>query len=481
MRLKNLRIVLLLVLLASLLSVLPVLAQQELPSVFITEPAAMATVSGIVPVTGTVNPSNLQFYYLEVAPFLSDPATAEWMPVTLPNTAPVDNGLIAQWNTEMVADGAYALRLHAFLTDGTEAAFLQRPVRVANAGAPVVTAAPAEPEGPVIVPRPDIVNELPLPVGGHMDQMDPGAAQLISDGGLTWMKWQVRYVMGDDSLIDVIRDRINFSHENGFNAMISIPGMKEELSATGMAEYAPQYADFVARVAELQPDAIQVWNEQNIDREWPVGMISGAQYVALLQPAYEAIKAVDPEIKVITGAPAPTGFFGGCGQGGCDDDVYYAQMAQAGAANYTDCIGVHYNEGILPPTAQGGDPRGEYPTRYLPQMIQRAAFPFRGTGTPLCFSELGYLTGDGFGPLPGPFAWAANNSVQDQAEWLRDAVVVAANSQDAEVDLLIIFNTDFDRFVDDDPQGGFAIIRPDGSCPACQTIATLRVPATPEP
>jgi hypothetical protein len=476
MRLRTVQVMLLLVLLASALSVLPALAQGESPNVFITEPAPMATVSGIVPVTGTVNPPGLGFYFLEIAPFLSDPATAEWMPVTLPSTAPVENGLLGQWNTATTADGAYALRLHAFLSDGTEAVYLQRPVRVANAGAPAATAAPAVPDEPEVVPRPRTVNELPLPVGGHMDQMDPGAAEMIEEAGLTWMKWQVRFVIGDDSLINVIRDRINFSHERGFYAMISIPGMKEELSSLGMAEYAPLYADFMTRVAALQPDAIQVWNEQNIDREWPVGMISGAQYVALLRPAYEAIKAADPEIKVITGAPAPTGFFGGCGQGGCDDDVFYQQMANAGAANYTDCIGVHYNEGILPPTAIGGDPRGEYPTRYLPLMIQRAAFPFRANAEPLCFSELGYLTSDGFGALPAPFAWAANTSIEEHAEWLRDAIVVAANSQDAQVDLLIIFNVDFDRFVDDDPQGGFAMIRPDGTCPSCQTIATLRVP-----
>jgi hypothetical protein len=39
---------------------------------------------------------------------------------------------------------------------------------------------------------------------------------------------------------------------------------------------------------------------------------------------------------------------------------------------------------------------------------------------------------------------------------------------------MIIFNVDFDRYDAEDPQAGFAIIRPDGSCPACDQIATLR-------
>jgi hypothetical protein len=457
-----------------------VLAQQG--EVTITSPQATTTVSGMVDVTGTVNPPNLQQYFLEVAPFSMDPNAATWTPVTLPGRTPVTAGLIAQWDTRLVADGVYSLRLTAALADGSVRQVIVGPMRVANgaaAGQPQATTAPP-PAEPTLIPRPPITNELPLNVGGQMDHMSPEAAALIGGAGLTWMKFQIRYTIGDASLLNVARDRINFAHENGFDILLSIPGDKFELAAVGIPEYSRVYSEFVAQVAEMGPGAIQVWNEQNIDREWPAQLISGANYAALLQPAYTAIKAANPDVMVVTGAPAPTGFFGGCGAGGCDDNVYYDQMAAAGVANFTDCVGVHYNEGILPPTALGGDPRGEYPTRYLQLMIQRAEFAFsvRGTPKPLCFTELGYLTGDGFAQaLPAPFAWAAGNSIEDQANWLRDAITVAANQQDAEVALLIIFNVDYERFVEDDPQGGFAIIRPDGRCPACDTIATLRRPA----
>jgi hypothetical protein len=467
---------------AVLLVVGVISAQTTSDTVIITVPEAMSTVSGTVDVQGTVTTPGLTTYFLEIAPFVSDPATTTWVPVTLPATAPVTNGSLGLWNTVNTPDGAYALRLNVFATGG-QVVYIQRPVRVANGGGVATTAPSGElpaaptavPDENAPVPRPNTVNLLPLPVGAHMDVMNPDHAVMLGDSGLTWMKFQVRYVVGDDSLFTVIQDRIDFAHRNGFYAFISIPGVKEELAAGG-EQYLAQYADFVGRVALLGPDAIQIWNEQNIDREWPVGMISGAEYVALLRPAYISIKAADPQVKVITGAPAPTGFFGGCGQGGCDDDVYYAQMAQAGAAQFADCIGIHYNEGILPPSALGGDPRGEYPTRYLVPMIQRAAFPFRGTDIGFCFSELGYLTADGFGALPAPFAWAQNTSIDDHAEWLRDAIQIAADQQNARVDMLIIFNGNFDRFVDDDPQGGFAIIRPDGTCPACETIATLKQP-----
>lgn len=463
------------------LVVFPAAAQGN--EVTITAPLATTTVSGTVEVTGTVNLPNIMSYFLEVSPFSLDPATGTWTPVTLPSNTPVTNGVIAQWNTTIVADGVYSLRLTVALTDGTSQQILVAPVRVANAGAPAQpnaeTAAPAEPDAPVLEPRPDIVNRLPINVGGQMDTMDEDVATTIGAAGLTWMKFQIRYINGDASLLDVARDRINFAHRNGFEILLSIPGDLFELRAIGIETYAPLYADFLAQIAVMNPGAIQVWNEQNIDREWPAELISGANYMRILQPAYEQIKAANPDVMVVTGAPAPTGFFGGCGAGGCDDNVYYEQMAAAGAADYFDCLGVHYNEGILPPTARGGDPRGEYPTRYLPLMIQRAEFPFqvRGTPKPICFTELGYLTGDGYPQLPAPFAWAAGNSIQEHADWLRGAVEYAAAQTDAEVELLIIFNVNYDRFVDDDPQGGFAIIRPDGSCPACDAIATLQQPA----
>jgi hypothetical protein len=194
----------------------------------------------------------------------------------------------------------------------------------------------------------------------------------------------------------------------------------------------------------------------------------------MLRQAYQAIKSVDSGIKVITGAPAPTGAEGAFGLDRVwNDDRYYLGMANAGAANYADCIGVHYNEGIIAPVQQGGDPRPTYPTYYFPLMIQRAAWPFRGTSIPLCFSELGYLSPEGYGTLPDSFAWAANTSVSEQAQWLHDAIQIAAQMSSVRIDLIIIWNLDFSNF-EEDPQAGYAIIRPDGSCPACDSIATLR-------
>lgn len=458
-----------------LLMVAPAAAQDGTAEV--TSPSALSEVFGTVDIVGTVTLANVQSYFFEISDFLEDPATATWLPVTLPSNAAVTDGVLAQWNTTVVPDGVYALRLRVFLTTGEVTEVIVRPVVIANANAPAPTPSEPTPEPtPTVVPRPNVVNELPIPVGGQMDTFDDDAVALMQQAGMTWMKWQIPFVIGDSNLMNVARDRINYAHENGMFALLSIKGNKDDLRELG-EEYYGLLAEFMGQIATLQPDAIQVWNEQNLDREWPNGQINPVSYVEMLRQSYEAIKAVDPQIRVITGAPAPTGAEGFFGLNAVwNDDRYYLGMANAGAAQYADCIGIHYNEGILPPNAQGGDPRGEYPTYYFQQMVQRAFFPFRANGldVPFCFSEMGYLSPDGYGALPSGFAWGANTSVAEQAQWLRDAISLAAQSTSPRVELIIVFNVNYTRFIDGDPQGGYAIIRPDGSCPACESIGTLR-------
>jgi len=42
------------------------------------------------------------------------------------------------------------------------------------------------------------------------------------------------------------------------------------------------------------------------------------------------------------------------------------------------------------------------------------------------------------------------------------------------VRMLIIWNVDFTRYTPTDPQAGYAIIRANGDCPACRTLAGAR-------
>jgi hypothetical protein len=285
--------------------------------------------------------------------------------------------------------------------------------------------------------------------------------------GMTWLKMQITYHHGG-STADA-QNVINHARRNNFKVLLSIKGVKSEL-ASGPAQYYQDYAAFLGQVAALNPDAIEVWNEPNIDAEWPAGLISGAAYAQMLSRAYPAIKAVNPNVMVISGAPAPTGYFGGgCAASGCDDLPFIRQMKTAHADSYFDCTGIHYNEGVLPPSATSGDPRGSssHYTRYYPLMVStyRGVFPAK----PLCFTELGYISPDGLGGLPAGLEWGLGNTAQEQAAWLAQAATLSRDG--GVVRLMIVWNVDA-PFTRSNTMAGWAIIRAGGQCLPCDTLST---------
>jgi hypothetical protein len=336
------------------------------------------------------------------------------------------------------------------------------------AGTPVPTVPPT------VVPTinaPEIDGTLPadFEIGAHFTgEYDKGDAVWtpLRIAGMSWVKIQLRFERGmkaDDYgwQLDLIRNQ-------GFKVLWGVVGAREDVLADG---YFEEYATFVGRLAEIGSHGIEVWNEVNLDREWPNGSVDPALYTELLKAAYTEIKAKNPDTLVISAGLAPTGFFGGCTAAGCDDHLYYQGLASAGAADYMDCIGAHYNEGIVSPTATSGDPRDtDYPTRYLQSNTERAWAPFGGE-KPVCYTELGYLTPEGYAPLPGGFSWAQNVTLAQHASWLGTAALI--NAQSGKVRLMIIWNLDFTRY-DDDPVAGYAIIRQNGECPACDTLGSLR-------
>src|SRR5690606_26003500 len=162
--------------------------------------------------------------------------------------------------------------------------------------------------------------------------------QLMHQAGMTWVKFQHKWSPGDSP--DAVAGRIGHAHGNGLKVLLSIPGANTYPSSIDFNGY----VEFLRGVAALGPDAIEIWNEMNIDFEWPAGQIDPSSYVNnMLAPAYQAIKSVNPNVMVISGAPAPTGFDNGTNAWA--DNRYMAGVAAAGGANYMDCIGVHFNAG----------------------------------------------------------------------------------------------------------------------------------------
>jgi hypothetical protein len=289
-----------------------------------------------------------------------------------------------------------------------------------------------------------------------------GHADFMRQAGMTWVKFQAKWPYVDSA---VASSFVSAGHAAGFKVLLSIPGPSYPTSIDFNG-----YVEHLRAVAASQPDAIEIWNEMNLDREWPAGQIDPASYVNnMLAPGFNAIKSVSPGTMVITGALAPTGYFGGCTAAGCDDDAYLRGMSAAGAANYANCIGVHHNSGTTSPSARSGhvSGSGHYSWYFLPTLeVASGAF---GGALPVCLTEYGYLTPEGYGTLPTNFNWAADNTVAEQAAWLDEGVGLARSL--GWVRLVIIWNVGFTTW-DTDPQAGYSIVRPDGTCPACVALGS---------
>lgn len=277
--------------------------------------------------------------------------------------------------------------------------------------------------------------------------------------------------MASEDTLANLKEIIDSAHNEGFKILVTVTGDKPYPTTDSINFMA--YIEFMREVAKLGPDGIEVWNEMNIDFEWPAGQISPSSYVNnMLAPAYTTIKAVNSDILVISGALAPTGFDNNTNA--WSDARYLSGMRNAGAANYLDCVGVHYNAGATSPSATTGHPADpgdrHYSWYYQPTLtLYRNAF---SNTRNLCLTEFGYLTADGFAGLPPGFSWAANTSLDEQALWLAEAAQIAKNS--GYVRLAIVFNLDFTKYDPaGDPQAGYAIIRQNGTCPACARLGDV--------
>jgi hypothetical protein len=335
-----------------------------------------------------------------------------------------------------------------------------------------VVAAPEQPVAPVAGGAAPIaggsIQVGTFEYGGHVtNTASEGAAAAMRSAGMNWMKYQIRYSQGNGP--DIAAGAIAEAKARGFKILLGIVGIPGELGAGGDG-YIQQFAQFLGGVASLGPDAIEVWNEPNIDREWPQGQISGATFARMMQAAHQQIKASNGGVLVISGAPAPTGAEGAFPGRVVNDDRFLRDFVAAGGLNYTDCVGAHYNEGIVGPDDMSGDPRDNYYTRYFFGMLN-VYWDITGGQRPICFTELGYLTPEGFPPLDPFFGWAGDNTLAEQASWLARAA--ALSSQSGKVRLMIVWNVDFSNY-GSDPMAGYAMIRPGGGCPACQAMAASR-------
>ncbi len=296
--------------------------------------------------------------------------------------------------------------------------------------------------------------------GVHLGELGPALIE-ANKAHLTWIKMEVTFRIG--STPGAQQHNIEDLQASGFKVLISVTGDPDEFAAINRADYIEQYAAYVGGLALSGVDGIEIWEAMNMQ-------MLPAEYVQLLAYSYVAIKSANASTMVISGALLPTPSADTPDQ---SDSVYYDELAAAGAAQYADCIGEEYLLGTVPPTGTSGDPRGDNPVYYLPSATDRALHGF-GPGRQVCYTRFGYLSPEGYPALPEGYTWAQATTAAQQAQWLAEAIQLSREG--SQIRLLIIWTLDTTAYSPDSPEAGYAIIRPDGACPACDTLAELLKP-----
>ncbi len=127
------------------------------PNANISWPPPVYVLRGEFELRGTANLPNMASYFLEYRPLnddLSVNETAVWLPATLPSPAKVVDDVLAVWDTTVVSDGIYELRMTLNVTNGNPVYVIVRPVRVENTPSPFAT--PPEVVVSTLAPQPSM-------------------------------------------------------------------------------------------------------------------------------------------------------------------------------------------------------------------------------------------------------------------------------------------------------------------------------------
>jgi polysaccharide biosynthesis protein PslG len=179
----------------------------------------------------------------------------------------------------------------------------------------------------------------------------------VAGAGFTWQKtlfqWKfIEPVKGQPQWAESERV-VKASNAQGIKVLARLDFQPNWARADGAFNGPPDdyqdYANFVfALVNHFKPgagngviDAIELWNEPNLSREWgnaPIGPESAADYVRLMCMGHEAAKRASPHVVTISAGLSPTGTLN---SEAADDTVFLQWMYDAGAQNCFDVLGAH--------------------------------------------------------------------------------------------------------------------------------------------
>jgi hypothetical protein len=159
--------------------------QQGQDIAVITSPTSNAVIRGVVPIIGSADYPTFSFYIIEVSP---EPVTGnQWQIIGETHQTSVLNGQLETWNTTLVPDGSYTLRLRVVRFDGNYSEFFVQQVVVSNTQpiptdtptavletpTPTITPTDLPPTPTVAIEQPIVETPTPRPVETTAPLADP--------------------------------------------------------------------------------------------------------------------------------------------------------------------------------------------------------------------------------------------------------------------------------------------------------------------
>jgi murein DD-endopeptidase MepM/ murein hydrolase activator NlpD len=284
----------------------------------------------------------------------------------------------------------------------------------------------------------------------HMlDQDHEPIIGAIQELGFGWVKQQVNWAdiepQPGEFRWDEVDRMVESINEAGLNLLLTVVDSPRwtwpagvEYEVMGPPADPADLASFVGTLAARyrgRVGAYEIWQEQNMSYAWGgSGRIDAKGYVDVLQAAYEAIKAADPQAQVISGGLLNTpdltldSHF-------VSVERYLAEMYDAGLAGACDAVGAHLPTYNLPPDADWEryeDPSALFRAPFEPRDAMwsflgtaeayRRVMAARGDTLPVWITEFGWAVSD---DPPKYWEFAGDNTPQEQAEFTLRAFEMA--------------------------------------------------------
>lgn len=329
-------------------------------------------------------------------------------------------------------------------------------------------------------------NRMGIQLDSNLEQADWDAAmyRVGTHLGVKWIKLQIPWEdMQPNGANDVspffqrVQLYIEDADRRQFNILLSIAKAptwaRSVVQEDGPPDDPQAFASFLTLMLREfgdSIDAVEIWNEPNLIREWRgVLPFDGAGYMRLFDAAYQAVRAYSPTMSIVTAGLAPTAD----GEGSVDDRSFLRQMYANGLGNYADvAIGVHpYGWGNPPDSTccgtQGWDDNPHFffgdNLRDYRQIISDSGH----AGVQMWVTEFGWASWDGYpSAIPLGENWMGFTDRWEQGQYTIRAFEIGQQSSD--IGLMFLWNLNFATLLgmvsNSDERAAYSIVVPGTAC-----------------